>query len=70
MSFRELKDSLYYTFLDSKERGVKENQIELAKKCVTSGVCNEHLDIYDRYASINFNGLIAQNEVFVNFLNC
>ena len=66
MSFIDLKDGLYRTFLDSRERGVKENQIDLAKKCVDTGVHQERLDTHDRYIKLNFNELIALNEVFIS----
>lgn len=64
MSFLGIKNELYHSFLGSRERGFKDGQVELAKKCAEAAV-NEKCDVLYRYEELNFSALIRDNQVLL-----
>ena len=59
-TYKQLKDRLYSSFLQSKERGLTDEQIKLAKDSAKQG-SDQRLS--EKYKLLEFSYLVQQNNV-------
>lgn len=64
--YESVKDSLFRSFLNTKDRGLSDEQVQMARQCVTEG---QTLQISEKYKIINFSLLVQQNKVYIKFVN-
>ena len=60
MNYDESRRSLYNSFLTSTDRGISDEQVDLAKACVNPGV---YIPVAQRYHMLPFVNLLEANEV-------
>ena len=60
MNYDECRRSLYNSFLTSTDRGISDEQVDLAKTCVSLGV---YIPVAQKYRMLPFVNLLEANEV-------